>query len=451
MSRKPSDAAALSAQIHEDAGREFSIFRLACKSVFTHVWMNAKMCFTFACLAFLICLFTVYNAALNERRLEAFHNTMSANYAYSDTTDLSDVVRESGADLVFTSWTKKHRFSEDVRRATGVLMTDPSTDLFMLEIDGTTHQAVSSVPFTCYAMWEGSMFSENDSTELEAVYGYTSLLSAGSIPQERNEFIVSELILDAYELTAEDVLGKEISAYIPNVSAPEEGDIHEFTARCTGVVRREYYQLTGHSGSSDILALLMFSKDSDLFAKNNFNRYFYHFGDWPDSDLLQEWTKLGIKHVNHAVLTDMHALDDIQVLASNLYIIVGSALVIGLILTVFLMIDKYMKIFSRSGGILLTFGMERRQLYSLLLLQLLILCAFAIPISLALTAAGYGVINFVISWATRVDLSLSSWQIVSMLGIGIGVVVGISLLFFAYAVFMLRKHTIKQFLSAEVD
>ena len=138
-------------------------------------------------------------------------------------------------------------------------------------------------------------------------------------------------------------------------------------------------------------------------------------------------------------------------LASNLYIIVGSALVVGLILTIFLMIDKYMKVFSRSGGIMLSLGIRRYHLYALLLIQLLMLCAIAIPISFGLTVLGYHVINFVVRWATGINLALSILRIIAIFGLGVAVVVVIALGFFALATLRLRHRTIKQFLSAEVN
>ena len=272
------------------------------------------------------------------------------------------------------------------------------------------------------------------------------------MPVSKNELLIGEPVLNAYGLKAEDVLGKEITASLKNL-LPFGNPRTLFTARVTGIICEEYYSLMGH----DLLGLrpaLLFHAESDLFAANAVEYFLYHLENWPEEDTAVAWQEhfANFDYVGASLVDWIDSLNNVQVLASNLYIIIGSSLLVGLVLTIFLMIDKYIKVFSRSGGILLTHGMRRGHLYILLLIQLLILCLIAIPIALVLTAAGYSIINFLVEWATHVSMGLSIARILGMLAIGIASVVAIALLFFVYAaLFKLRRRTVKEFLTVEID
>ena len=56
------------------------LFRLAAKNFRSYAWINLRMAFVFACLSFLVCLFTCYNSALSGKREDLLRNTASARY-----------------------------------------------------------------------------------------------------------------------------------------------------------------------------------------------------------------------------------------------------------------------------------------------------------------------------------------------------------------------------------
>lgn len=174
--------------------------------------------------------------------------------------------------------------------------------------------------------------------------------------------------------------------------------------------------------------------------------------DWPDEETTLEWFAMAPNtYAGLTYVAKIDSLTSIQTLASNVYIIIGSTLIVSLILTIFLMIDKYIKVLSRFGGILLSAGLPQNKLSLLLLVQLLILCVFAMPLAFILTFGGYYVINTLIRIVTKISLALSAIQIVTTLFIGIAIVIIIALTFFAYGLFHMRKKTIKQLLTVTVD
>ena len=150
------------------------------------------------------------------------------------------------------------------------------------------------------------------------------------------------------------------------------------------------------------------------------------------------------------LVTWVDTLNSLQILANNLYYIIGTTLVIALILTIFLMVGKYVKIFSKTSGIFQTIGLERRKVYTLLLLQLLIICMISLPFALILTSVGYKVINYVLMLLRKVDMSISFDKLIELFGVGVMTVFATALIFFVYAILSIRKQTVKQLLSTEI-
>ncbi len=442
--------------VGEDFGKGFSLFGLAIKNVRTYAWMNLKVCFTFAALAFLLCLFTVYNVALNDYRDNLVYGSISANYFYTQYEKTVNSFKEEYPEVTVESEDSylQYSYEKDVRDIYGWGGTvTPTTAYFTFEADGVKYNAKKALTMQTDAADDG-FFNRFDYLELKYKFSLTSPWLVGGAPKEADEFAIAQPLLEAYGLTAEDVMGKTVSVYMKDTREGHDPLLFEFSGRVCGVIRSEYFQTAGHNASDETYPMLLFPTSAPHFSVKGrtLTRYRLFFKEWPEEEVAYLWqTEFVGCYRGYSNVSGLRHLDSVQTLASNLYIIIGSSLVVGLILTVFLMIDKYMKVFSRSGGILLTFGMRRSQLYALLFLQLLILCALAIPLSFVLTAAGYTVINLIVSWGTHINLVLSTGKIVIMLLLGIAVVFAIALAFFGYAVFKLRNRTIKEFLGAIVD
>ncbi len=437
-----------------EIGKGFSLFRLALKNMGTYAWMNVKMCLTFACLAFLICLFTVYNAAINQRKTEFERDSASANLMITQSATAASLIEErwpnAKKDLYYL-----HNFSSDISARFGVggkFLGDSS--FFVLEVEGEQYAASKSVSFCTVAHPEEAYFTQGDQTELESRFGESSFFLTGEYPAEKEDIALGLPLLEAYRLEPDDVMGKTISVYLKDPRDGKPPLSFQFSGKVSGVVREEFYSLTGHKDTNMRPSFFM-RYENDFFKDKRLVRYRYILPDWPTYEEYRTWkqsfTDTTFLYAGLTSVDKVDVLNSLQILATNLYIIVGSALGVGLVLTVFLMIDKYIKVFARSGGILLSVGMRRSQLFGLLFLQLFLLCVAAIPLSFVFTIGGYFVINLLVKWITDISLSIAFRKLVKMLFLGVLVVIGIAFAFFAYAIICIRNRTIKDYLGVVID
>lgn len=439
-----------------EIGKGFSLFRLALKNIATYAWMNMKLCLTFACLAFLICLFTVYNAAINQRKDEFIRSAASSNYILSNSRNTIETVKKSWDKIAAEDTLIYHNFANVISSCYGVggkYFADSS--FFVLEVDGKQYAASKTVGFCTAAHETDAFFTPQDYAELRATYGLDSFFLTGDYPAEQDEVAIGLPMLEAYRLQPEDVMGKAVTVYLKDPRPGKAPLAKQYSAKVCGVIGEEFYKLSGHKNSNSRPYFLL-RKDSAFLRSSVLYRYRVYFSQWPTMEDHEAWkqallTDQTFLYAGSTAVDKVDVLNSIQILATNLYIIIGSALIVGLVLTVFLMIDKYIKVFARSGGILLSVGMRKSQLFGLLFLQLFLLCAAAVPLSFVFTIGGYFVINFLVKWLTAIVLTIAFKKLLKMLLIGVVVVIGIAFLFFAYALLRIRNRTVKDYLRVTVD
>ncbi len=456
MSKQTRAGRALAQDAKDELTKGFSIFGLAWKNIFSYAWMNLKLCFTFACLAFLICLFTVYNAAIDRKKTEYIESASSSNYIMTEKKSTVEEIQKLCPYCGDVETYTFHSFNTAISDAYGYggkFVADSS--FFVLEVEGKQYSAVETRSFTTVAHPSDSFFRAEDYTELKATYGLDSFFLEGGYPTKNGEVAIALPMLETYLLTPEDVFGKVVTVYLKD---PREGKtplVPQYSAKVCGIIREECIKLSGHKDAHTRPYFLM-SHENDFVKKSVFHRYRVYLNAWPEVEEIDAWKAMFLSDTTllyggTASIEKVNTLNGLQVLSSNLYIIVGSALIIGLVLTVFLMIDKYVKVFCRTGGILMTFGMRRSTLFALLFSELLILCVLAIPIALVLTTGGYFAINAIVRYLTTITLGISLRRIAGIFFLGIGAVTGLAMIFFGYAALRLRSRPIKDLLRTELD
>ena len=424
-----------------------SLLKMACGNLKAYAWINVKMCLSFACLAFLICLFSVYNQSLTARTAETYEEAISGNYFWSE-TDRENLLKQYG----YTGYT---RYTFRVMSLTERMQTvyndenAPSctTKYVRLTYNGQTYSKLegkSSYPVTLYT---DNPFNDNDNRALRKLYGIDSPL-IGRMPENEDEAIVAAHILVNYGIDPEEAIGKQIIVAIDGDTEPL------FSATICGVIHEEYYSLIGHHNGV-IYPCFILHEGNPVFNKGKvLVRYIYLFSDWFNADV-EDLTELqynrNFRYGAFGIYGQLNNLNKIQQIANTLYSIIGSALIVGLVLTIYLMIDKYLRVYSRTSGILLTLGMRRREVYRLLLIQIILICIIAIPIAVGLTAFSYSVITSIVLRITSIKMSSTVVQISSMLALGIGAVTLIALCFFVYIKHKLKKRTVKQLLNTVVS
>lgn len=425
--------------------KSVSLFALARKNVTTNAWMNVKMCFTFACLAFLVCLFLTYNTALNEKRNELIESGASANYVLSK-EEIGDGLKES-VEIAEHATYDFYSFRDKTLETYGTAI-DLTTVLTQAATGGAVYEARTSIAFSAVACGETPIFRDGDYVELLRDYGYHTVFYKGRLPESEEEIALGAPLVRAYKLKADELVGKNIAI---SMRLPDGSMRSVLSGKVCGIVRSEYYELAGHDSGSYFRPNIFLSEGNPIM-KNSDTYHYYLLSEWPEETPMREFMgKFTCTYPGNGLVIGIDTVNGVQELAFNLYVIVGTALGVGLVLTIFLMIDKYVRVFSRTSGILLAFGLEQKKLRLLLLLQLALLCAAAVPLSLVLSVTGYTVINAVIRSVTNVRLGVSFAQIAGMFGIGVAAVLLFAGLFFAYALVRMRNFTVREFLTVEVD
>lgn len=427
----------------------FSMLKIAFRNLKEYAWINAKMCISFACLAALICMFLTYNQALSARREEMYGESVSGNFFWSQSSRSAETYLEERGLTDYTKYT--YRVVNFGDRMKAVYNDDkaPSctTKYVKLTVNGQTYTKLSDTGSYEVSLFTDNPFNPNDYKALQVKYGIDSPL-IGRMPESANEVVIAQRILNNYGVTPDDALGKEISAIIDGDNSPL------FTATVCGIIRNEYFSLTGHDNGILCPHIVLHSENAAFTGKQLESRYIYYFNDWFDADtedLKDLYYNKGFLYGAYSQYNVLQNLDKIQVLANTFYIIIGSALIVGLVLTVYLMIEKYIRVYSVSGGILLTLGMGRKSVYLLLLMQIIMICLIAIPIAVGITAFGYSIITVLVQRATSIKMASSIFQIGSMLGVGILAVFFFAGCFFIYIVHKLRSRSIKQLLNSVID
>lgn len=425
-----------------------SYLKMAFGNLKAYAWINTKMCLSFACLAFLVCLFTVYNQSITAITEQTYAEAVSGNYFWS-TSDRPQILEELGCEQYETYTYRVASLSNRMKRIYDDENAPSCTTRYLqLTYEGVTYTEIEDMPWYGVELVTDNPFNGHDYVSLDAAYGIDSPVIGKLIPESADEVVIRAAILKSYGIDPQDALGKQLTATIDGDSAPL------FTATVCGIIIGEYYNLSGHS-SAVICPNFILHSDNPIFkTETPTKRYVYLLNDWYNYEkeyLMDLFYNKTFRYGGLSTYNSLFVLKNIHRLANTLYYVIGSGLVVGMILTIYLMIDKYIRVYSRMSGIFLTLGMRRREVYRLLLMQIMLICIIAIPISIAMTAFSYTVITAIVYRATAIKMASSVAQISKMLGLGIGVVTLIAACFYLYIKSKLKKHTVKELLSSVVS
>ncbi len=426
----------------------FGLLKIAIKNFKTYTWINVKMCFVFACLTFLVCLFTSYNSALGTKNDEIRRTAISSNYvAYSSEVNKkisAGTTEKAQKTFSGSEWTEFKRLSvaQMIFSVTKKSVASAMPKYVDFTFDGQLAEPIDDAEkFNVYS--SAFPFFDEDYTELNARFGENEFL-LGRKPQSDGEIVLSENLLKNFNLTR-DAVGSTVQMQIKGASSPF------FEGKIVGIITSNYYNLYGHISWSQILPVTMIWEGSKLFNSDSLITRITMLDDYLSEEAAKQARAQGFTYGALEIVNAMKMLDNIMVLGNTLYIIIGSSLTVGLILTIVLMVGKYVRIFARASGIYMTFGMQRSQMNKLLILQLLLLALVSIPIAFILTVAGYYVIGTAISLVTHMTMDTSWRRIIAMLIAGMSVIVAITIIFFVLTAAKLRKKSIKQLLVTNIS
>ena len=419
---------------------------LSVKNIKARAGLYAKLSLSFAVMVFLLCLFSAYMMSLNSMQDEGLAEHSASNQIVS-AEPISGLLKDSESFVVKKFDATVH---EDVDWEPGV--PDPQMEL-TVSVEGTSYTLEMSIytyKWNFNRIFAGNkLVTDNDLKELKYMYGLNDALT-GRMPNSANEVAVSELYLEQFNLTGEQVLGKTIS-----VVASSEQDVVEINNLLVcGIIRSEYSSLSGKYTGRAYNPCLLLSPNNPIFANSErvSDVYIYSLTDWlseKETDILTE--RYDCEYLGWEWAYNMSMISTLQAITTKLYVVLGGALCCSVVLMVYLMMNKLMASFNRNCGILLSCGMQLKQAKYLLLAIFAWVCLFAFVIAALMSVVGILGINALINATFGLAIEVSGVTALATFGVGIGAVVIVALAYYLYAVSLMNRRTIKEFLNTSVN
>lgn len=460
--------------------KEFKkLFAVSFKNLKCHKWLNARIIIALSVFMFIISLFSVFYVSTGIMYGSYPAERVSSNYIFS-IEEIIDLPKGTQVSAIKTG-----DYSSRLINLFGEKQQGQAYPYYLncsyvkLELEGKKYEYYRgnsfsylnaySHGFNVYA-WDENFFTENDYAELKLRFGLDSFI-IGELPQTSNEILVSAEMLQWYGLQPEDILGKQVTFnYWYNVVLGEEktdyGPIWEpFTV--TGVIRQEYYQLYGHNPLDPpyvwwfCYPSVVMMPSAEVFSDvENYGATFYRysFNDWHRDRGYESRDD----YCGSGVIGFLNRVDRVQSIMLTLFLVLGICLGGGMLLTIYLLTDKFIRHFARNGGTLLAGGLSERQLKISVLIQVLFLCLIAMVASFALTAFAYwglsvGAVKFsrLLSFVGLMQLNeifvFNSTLFIILLLVELAVVALVALCLMLNVLLFTKKKSIKELLNTTSD
>ncbi len=407
----------------------------AAKNIAAHGWLNVAFTICLVAFAFIISLFVVIACSLFATQEGMKREEVSSNYILS-----YEEIDCAAEDKIELWWLNMSAFTaEDLGTELDYLPSDYVQILF----GEKSYSADGEYSLNIYT--GQSLFTRNDYREAEYRLGTTELLY-GSMPAAENEICISELLLEEYGLSAEQVLGQKITLTVKINSTVLFDDV-----TVCGVIAAEYYSLNGHGGIETPTVIT--SPNNALFTEYGYYKvWIYSFADWLTESEVEYYTENYVcEYVGSGAYEDIALISDLQTVTLKLLAVIVTFICVGTLFCAFLLADKYIRLFARSGGILKAHGFNSKQLNILLLVQVAVVGIVALVLAAALTAAGYVAISALISEFVYIKLiSLAAWHYILIFAGAAIFTAAVVALFLLCGMSRIKKRTVRDLLQTKV-
>lgn len=409
------------------------LLRIAFKNLKCHRWLNIKIIGALTCFVFLICMFCIFPVSLALTQIDYMTKYVTANKI--ETYDNLD-----------GRLTQEH-----IKYCIKECPTDYSYYQQLTIQVGKSSYTCDKLTLTLLKIYSGDVFTQNDYKAFKASYGYDSII-IGDMAVLDNEILISEEMLGSYGLTADDVLKKEVT-FIDSLSGqPFGGEVI-----VSGIIRKEFYKLYGHDSEINIKPSVYVADIGSLGITEYNSLNVYAFKEYPSKETIEGWVNKGLikdstKYFGWNILSGMEFIKHLQQVTIELFAVLGVLVLAGILFTLYLLMNKYIKYFSKSAGIMSVCGMTNAQLNAMMYIQLFIFCLIAAVISLALAVGIYSILGQFLNFYMSGNVMGVDFRFLLILfGIGIASVFAVSSLIFAFNYLATRKATVKQLLETRLQ
>lgn len=393
-----------------------------------------KLISAFVALMFLLTIFTTFSIAITDQYTEIKNKTISSNYALSDIELEAD--KPSG-----------EYHSE---RITSIDLSDHSEELFgtaldyitpgrlALAVDGKIYKSSAEWHVSVYSSNKWNLFTDNDFAELGTVD--PEQLLRGSFPSAANEIVLSQEFLNSYDLS-EEIIGKTVQ--IVSARFPDRVIFQDVVC---GILTETYSSLTGHAnnGLAFSPSILVSADNAEIGLYSQNDLYITSFPNWLSDDDIVYLSSVGVQYIGKGSINKIAYISSLQMVHRQIVLYVGISLICGIILTIFLILEKLCTATAKNSAMLLTVGTSHRQLLTLYMLQLALANLLALAISCPVSIGVFEIINYLLGSTLNVRLSVSQSLFFQLIGVGFSCVAGLTLIATFYLILRLRNKHIRE-------
>lgn len=394
-----------------------------------------KLISAFVALMFLLTIFTTFSIAITDKYAEIKSKTISSNYALSDVELEADKISAE----YHTESIKSIDISSRSQELFGTALDFITTQRLALIIDGNTYRSNGEQFVTFYSSKEWQIFTDNDFAELGA-YAPEQFL-VGSFPNAENEIVLSQEFIDSYNIS-QDIIGQKIQI----VSARFQDRVILKDMVVCGILTEAYSNSTGHANNAFYFSpSILVSTDNDYIESYPQNElYITSFSDWlADSDI--EYLKsIKARYIGQDSISQIEYVNNLQMVHQQIVLYVGVSLICGVVLTIFLILEKLCTATAKNSAMLLTVGTNKRQLMLIYIVQLALANLIALVISCPVSIGVFEIINYLLNNTLNVRLSISVPLFFNLIGVGFACIAALTLIATVYLIIRLRNKQIRE-------
>ena len=394
-----------------------------------------KLISAFVALMFLLTIFTTFSIAITDKYAEIKSKTVSSNYALSDV--------ELDADKISCEYHSESINAIDISSRSqelfGTALDFIATQRLALVIDGTTYKSNSEQFVTLYSSEKWQIFTDNDFAELGTKD--TEQLLTGRFPNAENEVVLSQEFLHSYNIS-QDIIGQEIQI----VSARFQDRVVLKDVVVCGILTAAYSDLTGHANHGVYFSpsILVSADNEDIGIYPQEELYINSFSDWLTDSDIEYLTSINARYIGQDSISKIEYVSNLQLIHQQIVLYVGISLICGIILTIFLILEKLCSATAKNSAMLMTIGTSNRQLMLIYIIQLALANLIALVISCPVSIGVFEIINYLLSNTMNVRLSISAPLFLNLIGVGFACIIGLTLIATIYLVIRTRNKQIRE-------
>lgn len=394
-----------------------------------------KLISAFVALMFLITIFTTFSIAITDKYSEIKNKTVSSNYALSDI--------ELEADKISVKYNSEHITSVDLSAKSeelfGTALDYITMGRLSVVVDGNVYKSSSEQQVTIYSSNEWNIFTDNDFSEFGT--DAPEQLLIGNFPNAENEIVLSQEFLDSYNIS-QDIIGQKIQI----VSARFSDRVILKDVVVCGVLNGAYSNLTGHAnnGSSFSPSILVSADNNYISTYPQKELYINSFSDWLARSDMEYLSSIKARYIGQDSISKIEYVGNLQLIHQQIVLYVGVSLICGIILTIFLILEKLCAATAKNSAMLMTVGTDNKRLLLIYIVQLAIANLIALVISCPVSIGVFEIINYFLSNTLNVKLSISIPLFFNLIGVGFACIVVLTLIATVYLIIRLRNKQIRE-------